>query len=352
MDFYGLRTREAAGVATLDTSVTPVRSLKMMTVTGNGEYNQYFSIPEITAESFVVVDALYVAPSPADTWSPQAFWSPGQLHLRGAGTMTWQVMILSRGGEPFAAPGSYGIRARNNNIATQIDAVNRVLTVKHAGGFQFGQMRPGSFLQWADINFPAPITTYERPMIFLNATDYLMAGNFVVKGGPGNWTGFMLKAWPQAGAHGPVANSPMTVQWYCATYEVDASAIGLYDVTVRDAAGNRIFSSTANISSLNNQPASNSFIVAGPPIVGRTYYSASAQMPWTGSYGDYFLANALLSCTNIFQTTNPIKANFGGFLPGNRGVLQMYTDNYSGAPTNPIGANGRTLFAARPMRPL
>ncbi|MNJ53252.1 hypothetical protein D3C77_486330 [compost metagenome] len=73
-------------------------------------------------------------------------------------------------------------------------------------------------------------------------------------------------------------------------------------------------------------------------------------MAWTGSYDDYVLANALFSCTNVIQTTQPIRANFGGFLPGNRSILQMYCNNGSGI--NPLTANGRTLFASRPMRPL
>ncbi|MCE0935353.1 hypothetical protein N7657_30270, partial [Pseudomonas monteilii] len=62
------------------------------------------------------------------------------------------------------------------------------------------------------------------------------------------------------------------------------------------------------------------------------------------------LANALFSCTNIQQTAQPIRTNYGGFLPGNRSILQMYCDNASGI--NPLTANGRTLFASRPMKPL
>ncbi len=58
-DLYGLRTRDASGVTTLDTTITSVRSLKMMQVAGNGAFDQYISIPEIQAQSFVVVDALY-----------------------------------------------------------------------------------------------------------------------------------------------------------------------------------------------------------------------------------------------------------------------------------------------------
>ncbi|WP_460421814.1 hypothetical protein [Pseudomonas sp. ZL2] len=351
MDFYGLRTKDAAAVVTLDTSITPIRSLKMMTVTGDGSFDQYISIPEIQAQSFVVVDTL--ADQGEFTYSPAAWYSTGTLQLRQPLTNTWQVMILSQGGEPFAAPGSYGIRTTNNAIRTQIDAVNRALTVRFSGSFQFGQQwSPGQqaqVIQWADINFPAAFTTYERPLIFLNAVDYMMVGNFSVKGSPGNWTGFRLKAWMNP-IHGDAWLQFMTIKWFCSSYMVDSSPAGDYGISVRDANGIRLFVTSANLTSLNSQPATSSFVQAGPPISGSGSYSPSQQMPWTGSYDDYVLANALFSCTNIAQTAQPIRANFGGFWPGNRGMLQMYASNGSGI--NPLTANGRTLFAARPMRPI
>ncbi|MCE6984777.1 hypothetical protein EI534_46975, partial [Pseudomonas frederiksbergensis] len=65
---YGMRTKDAAGRVTLDTSITSIRSLKMMTITGNGQYNQTLDVPEITAESFVVVDALMDLKE--NTWTP------------------------------------------------------------------------------------------------------------------------------------------------------------------------------------------------------------------------------------------------------------------------------------------
>ncbi|MDU9394304.1 hypothetical protein [Pseudomonas sp. zfem002] len=343
---YGLRTRDASGVVTLDTTVTPIRSLKMMTVTGNGAFDQYFSIPEIHAESFVVVDSL--EDRGEYTYSPAAWYSTGSLQLRQPQTATWQVMILSRGAESAGGAGTYGIRTRNNSILTQIDSVNRALTVRYSGQFQFGQQSP-AFIQWADINFPAAITTYERPLVFLNAADYMMVGNFSVKGGPGNWTGFRLKAWPFS-AHGAAWNQFMTIKWFCSSQQAGVTSPGQYGASVRDGAGVLLFATTMNITSLNSQPASNSFVQAGPALTGGSWYAPSQQMPWTGSYDDYVLANALFSCTNIIQTTQPIRANFGGFWPGNRGILQMYVDNGSGI--NPLTANGRTLFAARPMRPL
>lgn len=345
---YGMRTKDAAAVVSLDTTITPIRSLKMMTVAGNGSFDQYISIPEIQAQSFVVVDTL--EDRGEYTFSPQAWYSPGQLHLRQPQNLTWQVMILSQGGEPFSAPGSYGIRTLNNNVRTQIDAVNRVLTVHSSGSFQFGYFAPGNYQEWAGVNFPAVITTQERPLVFFNSADYMMVGNFHIRGSPGNWTGFRIKSYANPKFHGNSAFSPMNIKWYCASYQVPNTPAGHYGASVRDAADNRTFVATANLALLNSQPATNAFANAGNPITGTGYYAPSQQMAWTGSYDDYVLANALFSCTNIIQTTQPIRANFGGFLPGNRSVLQMYCDNGSGI--NPLTANGRTLFASRPMKPL
>ncbi|WP_010226175.1 hypothetical protein [Pseudomonas donghuensis] len=345
---YGMRTRDASGAVTLDTSVTPVRSLKMMTVVGNGAFDQYISIPEIQASSFVVVDTLEDRGN--YTFSPAAWWTTGQLQLRQPQNFTWQVMILSQGGEPFSASGTYGIRTTNNGKATQIDAINKVLAIRYSGKFSLlvgsgdQQIEGDTYYAW-----PAPITTYERPLIFLNADDYMMVGLFRITGSPGNWTGFRIanRAHPN---HGPIWTQPTRIRWFCASYMADTTPVDQYGASVRDASGNRIFASTMNIVSLNSQPTATSFVTAGNPITGTGYYATSQQMAWTGNYDDYVLANALFSQTNIIQTTQPYRMNFGGFLPGNRGVLQMYCENFSGA--NPVLANGRTLFAARPMRPI
>lgn len=347
---YGLRTRDASGGVTLDTSVTPIRSLKMMSLQGNGEFDQFIPIPEIQAQSFVVVDALLDLG--ANTYSPPAWYSPGVLQLRQPGTATWQVMILSQGGEPFTSSGDYGLRTLNNSIATQIDSFNRALSIRYSGAFNLLVAGGGGAPDIAgDVyySWPAPITTYERPLIFLNGTDYMMVGNFRVLGSPGNWTGFTVsnRANP---LHGPIWNQPMRIKWFCASYMADDSPIGQYGVSVKDAANNRLFASTMNIALLNSQPVANAFVTAGTPITGTNYYATSQVMAWTGAYEDYVLANALFSVTNIYQTTQPYRVNFGGFLPGSRGYLQMYCENNGGV--NAVLANGRTTFAARPMRPI
>ncbi|HEK1684119.1 TPA: hypothetical protein SMR42_000424 [Pseudomonas putida] len=347
-DIYGLRTRDASNRITLDTSVTPIRSLKMMQVTGNDTFDQYISIPEIQSSSFVVVDTL--EDLGRNTWSPPAFWTAGQLQLRQPRTKTWQVMILSKGGEPFSATGSYGIRTTNNGSATQIDPINKVLSIRYAGKFTFKIGGGDQEVEGDDrLVFPAPITTYERPLVFINGDDYVMLGEFRFAGGPGNWTGFRIADY-RSEDHGAAFNQPMRISWFCATYINDQPAAGEYGASVRNAANERIFASQRNIVTLNSQPTANSFSNGGSPIERPGYYATSQQMPWTGSYSDYFLANALLTSTNIGQTTQPLRVNFGGFLPGNRQVLQMYCESTSGI--NPLLANGRTTFAARPMRAL
>lgn len=351
-DVYGLRTKDVSGMVTLDTTVSSIRSVKMLAVTGNGDYNQYFSIPEITANSFVVVDAL----STNGGWSPQAFWSDGLLHLRSAGRQTWQVMILSKGGEPFNAAVTYGLRSRNNNVLTQIDAVNRVLTARWGGSFEFGMYwRPGMRAQISPsfrFTFPEVIRTVERPMVFLNSEDYMMVAGFRVDGVPGHWTGWGIShVSGYYREHGLDVSDYMKMKWFLATYEENLPAAG-YGVVIKGGGGEKLFSSTDNLASLSSQPSNNSFFADGEGFGGGAVYQASSRMPWVGNFDDYVLANALFSHTNIEQTENPIIVNWGGFLPGNRNILKMYAQNYAGSPATGVSANGRTLFAARPMKPL
>lgn len=348
MDLYGLRTRDASGAVTLDTSVTPIRSLKMMTVVGDGSFDQYIPIPEIQAQSFVVVDTLKDQ-GQGLTWSPPAWWSAGQLQLRQPRNETWQVMILSQGGEPLASPAAYGIRTRNNNARTQIDPTNKVLSIRYSGKYTLGFQVPPDIEGDTYYSWPAPITTYERPLVFLNAADYLMVGDFRVIGSPGNWTGFVV-AWSGHSSHGVPQPMAMRISWFCASYQAGSLPASEYGASVKDENSVRLFDSGMNIVSLNNQPTATSFVNTGNPIVEPGWYAPGFQMPWTGSYGDYFLANALLSASYIGATSQPYRKNFGGFLPGNRGVLQMYCVNADAV--NPLTPNGRTTFAARPMKPI
>lgn len=343
---YGLRTKDASSRVTLDTASTPIRSLKMLQVTCDGSFEQTFSIPEIKSDSFVVVDRLAPASSPTTNWSPQAWYSPGLLTIRRGFNETWQVLVLSSGGAPFTAVGQYGVRSVNNNIQSQIDSVNRVLNVMYQGSFTFPSWanRDQPFLNGYD--FPTPITTYERPLVFVNGPGHLMLRDFYVQGSPGNWTGWRVAKYMHPD-FGPVWLEAMQVDWFVGSYSASPVSVGAYGATVSDASGVDIFTSTNNIVRLNSQPTTTSFIVAGSPIVGAGYYAASCQMPWTNNVGDYFLANALLSPTYVpAGTTSPWLATIAGFLNGRRDMLQAYTENYGAI--NPVDPNGRTLFAARP----
>ena len=196
-------------------------------------------------------------------------------------------------------------------------------------------------------DFPTPITTYERPLVFVNGPGHLMLFNFYVIGQPGNWTGWRVAKYMHPD-FGPVWLEAMQVDWFVGSYAASPLPVGAYGATVSDSVGVDIFTSTNNIVRLNSQPTANSFVVAGSPIVGAGYYATSCQMPWTNSAADYFLANALLSPTYVpgAGSASPWRATIAGFLNGRRDMLQAYTENDSGI--NPVDPNGRTLFAARP----
>lgn len=344
---YGLRTKDASARITLDTGSTPIRSLKMLQVTCNGSFEQTFSVPEIKSDSFVVVDRLAAMTDPTTNWSPQAWYSTGQLTIRRGFDQTWQVLVLSNGGAPFLASGQYGIRSVNNSYQSQIDSVNRVLNVMYQGSFTFPSWanRDQPFLNGYD--FPTPINTYERPLVFVNGPGHLMLSNFYVIGQPGNWTGWRVAKYMHPD-FGPVWLEAMQVDWFVGSYAASPLPAGAYGVTVSDNVGVDIFTSTNNIVRLNSQPTANSFVVAGSPIVGAGYYASSCQMPWTNNAADYFLANAVLSPTYVpgAGSASPWRATIAGFLNGRRDMLQAYTENDSGI--NPVDPNGRTLFAARP----
>lgn len=337
---YGLRTKDEASIVTLDTTTVAIRSIKTVTVKGNGAWDQYFNIPEITAGSFVVM-ATSATGQYAST--PDAWWTPGRLHLRRAGTGTWQVLIMSSGGSPPAGV-RYGIRTRNNDLVTQIDNENRVLTVSSSGSFFLGRRGPGNYVMSQNIAFPAKVTSQEKPLIFLNSDDYLMVSGFYVLGSPGNWAGFHLDYWP--GHNGAAA---FTVKWMCGDFSRLISASG-YGARVKDEEGRVIFTTTENIILLNGSPTSNGFTVRGDPLSSQTQYWSSFQMNWTGNSADYVLANSLMNDVQYPGGSTPFYQSPAGFLPGRRDVLQAYSgaDNQ----TQPSGVNGRTVLAGRPMRPL
>lgn len=347
---YGHRTRDQSGIVTLDTTVAAIRSLNLSRVTCDGSFEQNFAIPEITAGSFVVVDALSYS-TPTTTWSPQAWYSPGNLLIRRGGTATWQVSILANA-ISTASPSSYGLRSRNDSAVMQIDSVNRALNVLYKGSFTFygfqNPIPPG----WINgFDFPAPVTTYERPFVFINTPDGGFFQGFYVLGVPGNWTGWRVARFDYPTATGIDWKEQVVVNWFVASYSPGLIAQGAYGERVRDAQGVDIFSTTNDLCLMSSQPKSNEFVVGGSSISGTGFFYASSQMAWTGNYADYVLANALLSFVYASAgTSNPNRFNAAGWFRGNRSLLQAWTDNSGGVGA--IYPNGRTLFAARPMRPI
>ncbi|MBS4077639.1 hypothetical protein [Pseudomonas rustica] len=96
MDYYGARTKNGAGVVTLETSTMTIRSIVTRQVTVppiTSDFTSYISMPEITAQSFVCV----TLPNPTNENAvlPAVFWSAGQLRVRRGAGVVLNVLILT-----------------------------------------------------------------------------------------------------------------------------------------------------------------------------------------------------------------------------------------------------------------
>lgn len=337
---YGARTKDASGIITLDTSVTPMRSIYNLQVTGNGAWDQYFSIPQIKANSFVVVQS----PVTNSAAGIEAWWSPGTLHLRRAYSGKWNVKILSYGDAQDGAT-KYGIRTKNGDNLVQVDNSNKVMRVADSGSFAIGRRGAGDYITSGGGTFKAPVTTIEEPYVFLRSDTGMMVCNYRVHGSPGAWTGFTVDGW----FGGAFNTLYYTVKWMVGTTTSTNASPGDYGVRIRNELSEATFNSNDNLILLSGAaPSSDRFKVAGSDIVTGPMLWSSFQMPWTGSFDDYFLASSLL--TQFFDGYQ-IYQNPAGFHVGNRSVLQAYSGSEISS-TNASGVNGRTVFAGRPMRAL
>jgi len=96
MDYYGARTKNAAGVVTLESSIMTIRSIITRQVTVppiTSDFTSYLAMPEITAQSFVCV----TLPDPTNENAvlPAVFWSTGQLRVRRGAGLLLNVFILT-----------------------------------------------------------------------------------------------------------------------------------------------------------------------------------------------------------------------------------------------------------------
>lgn len=96
MDYYGARTKNAAGVVTLESSTMTVRSIVTRQVTVppiTRDFTSFISMPEITAQSFVCVTLQTQTSESASL--PAVFWSTGQLRVRRGQGLALNVFILT-----------------------------------------------------------------------------------------------------------------------------------------------------------------------------------------------------------------------------------------------------------------
>ncbi|UST66011.1 hypothetical protein NF673_09740 [Pseudomonas moraviensis] len=239
----------------------------------------------------------------------------------------------------------YGFRSRNGSNFFQIDSENKVLNVAASGSYAIGKT-PASptTITTAVITYSSPITTAEAPHVFLNPTNHGMYHTLIHSGGPGNWTGFAFKLHLMA----PFNSTDCSGKWLVATFR-STSPPNEYDLRLRNAANEQLFVGADNLLVLTGFPINEGWSLdnRGGEVSG--IYWSGCQMPWTGSYEDYFLASTLLG--GKINNGNTILETPCGFHAGVRSTL----NGYVGAMVSSEGGtakNGRTTFAARPMRTL
>lgn len=239
----------------------------------------------------------------------------------------------------------YGFRSRNGLNFFQIDSVNRVLGVAASGSYVIGKP-PGVpvTITSATITYPAPITTTDPPLVFLNPTNQGMYHTLVSLGSPGNWTGFrfQLQLMP------PFNSSDCSGKWLVATFR-SVGPPGEYDIRLKNAAGEVIFVGADNLLSMRGFPVNEGWSLDNRGQEASGVYWSGCQMPWTGDYADYFLASTLIG-GKIYNGNSTLETPCG-FHAGIRSTL----NGYVGALISSEGGtakNGRTTFAVRPMRPL
>jgi hypothetical protein len=144
----------------------------------------------------------------------------------------------------------YGFRSRNGLNFFQIDSVNRVLGVAASGSYVIGKP-PGAQLTItsATITYPAPITTPDPPMVFLNPNNQGMYHTLMNIGSPGNWTGFSF----QLQLMSPFNSSDCSGKWLVATFR-SVGPPSEYDIRLKNAAGEVIFVGADNLLSMRGFP--------------------------------------------------------------------------------------------------
>ncbi|TDV44389.1 hypothetical protein EC919_11461 [Pseudomonas graminis] len=240
---------------------------------------------------------------------------------------------------------SYGFRSRNGSNLVQVTSENRVLSVVGSGNYRIGKPSDASItISTAVITYAAPITTIEPPLIFLNPTNQGMYHTLLHAGGAGNWTGFAFKLMLMS----PFNSSDCSGRWLVATF-TSKSVPNKYDLRLRNAATEQIFVGSDNLLIMTGVPSNEGWTQDGRAGSVSGINWTGYQTAWTGSYEDYFLASTLLGGKNYNGNTS--RETPCGFHAGVRGTLNGYMGALAGTEIG-TDKNGRTTFAARPMRPV
>ena len=88
---FGLRINDAAGARLLDTSTQTLRNIKVIELTGTGQYRTDYVIPGIHAS-----DILALLPPAAGNPVPPVFWGDGSVSLfTGSSGVVYKILVLA-----------------------------------------------------------------------------------------------------------------------------------------------------------------------------------------------------------------------------------------------------------------
>jgi len=223
----------------------------------------------------------------------------------------------------------YGIRTSNGSAITQMDSESKVLTVAASGSY--ASVNSYEFT----ITYATPITTQQKPFIFLKPSGLGFTKLILHLGGPGNWTGFY-------------ARDTGSGKWMAGVFNSIVQP-SQYDIRITDSSGSRLFSGSDNIIQLKGAPNSTNWVFNSEGFQSGGVYWSGIQAPWTGSFDDYFLAST--AAAGRVYNGNSTQETQIGFSAGNRQVIKGFIGTLIGSETGAV-FSGRTTFAARPMRPI
>lgn len=247
----------------------------------------------------------------------------------------------------------YGIKVIDDRGAVQLDAESRLLTLILSG--EAPSIPWSSSSSSRTITFPRVITTMLPPLIFIRplpSRGYMSVSELQVTGSPGAWTGFKYELFTYA--YGRVLPSVVEGSFagfeYFAAAFVDSAPEQDWGLAIWDASSKPVFKSEENIVILTGGLSSAGWVETTGMSVG-SYYYHGYYFPWTGSTGDYVLANGLLGGDHYAGTQNTYLDVGVIFMPSDVTKIYAYMESAPQVLNGPA-LNGRTFFAGRPVIPI